>query len=107
MDTSIACGSSGSCGTRAARLTRSTIASMSSRPTMGQPASTRRSRPPRSPVHGQAARHADRLAGDERRIVAGEEADRAGNILRLADALHRNGADQGGAHLLAALVVAR
>ncbi len=58
-------------------------------------------------VHGQAARDADRLAGDERGIVACQEADHAGNILGLADALHRDGADQRGAHFLAALVVAR
>jgi len=57
-------------------------------------------------VHGQAARHADRLPGDESGIVAGQEAHRARNILGLADAFHRNGADQGRAHLLPALVVA-
>ena len=39
-------------------------------------------------------------------IVAGEEADRARDVLGLADALHRDGADQGGAHLLAALAFA-
>ncbi len=40
-------------------------------------------------------------------IIARKEADRNRNILGLADALHRDGADQGRAHLLAALVVAR
>ena len=38
-------------------------------------------------MHGQATRHADRLSGDESGIVAGEEANVAGNILRLANTI--------------------
>src|SRR5437868_2173175 len=53
-----------------------------------------------------ATSHADRLAGNEGGVVTGQEADRARDVLGLADALHRNGADQGGAHLLAALAFA-
>src|SRR5213078_1946252 len=59
----------------------------------------------RSAVHGQAARHADRLPGNECSIVAGQETDGARNILRLADALHRNGVDERRPHPLAALAL--
>lgn len=45
-----------------------------------------------SPRHRQAAGDAEHLAGDESRIVAGEEQDRAGQVFRLTNAPHRDGA---------------
>src|SRR6516164_6334723 len=45
-------------------------------------------------MHGEAARHADHLARDEARIVAGEKCDDAGNVLGLAQAAEGNGALQ-------------
>ena len=57
-------------------------------------------------MHGEATGDADRLSGDEARIVTRQEADDAWNILGLSDPLHRDGADESGADLLAALVVA-
>ena len=40
----------------------------------------------RSAVHRETARDAEHLAGDESGVVAGEEQDRAGQVVRLADA---------------------
>src|SRR2546426_3723716 len=48
-----------------------------------------------SAVHGQAARNADDLAGDEAGVVAREERNGAGQVLRLADAAERNGFGKG------------
>src|SRR5687768_7068615 len=56
--------------------------------------------------HGQAARNADYLAGDEARLLRGEEGDDAGNVIGLADALHRDGAHQGVVDLLAGFALA-
>ena len=49
-------------------------------------------RPFESSGHGEAARHAHHLAGDERGVVAGEEADGAVQVVRLAEAAERDGA---------------
>src|SRR5262245_2481551 len=46
----------------------------------------------RSPVHGEAARHADGLAGDIGRVVRQQERHDARIILRLAEPAHRDGA---------------
>ena len=56
--------------------------------------------------HRQAARHADHLAGDEAGLVGGEERDDAGDVVGLADALHRDGAHQRVVDLLPGVALA-
>src|SRR4051812_44006458 len=46
--------------------------------------------PPWSAGHGQAAGHAEHLSGDEGGVVAREEEDRAGQVVGLGDAAHRD-----------------
>ena len=48
----------------------------------------------RSAVHGQAAGDADHLARDEAGVVAAEEGDGAGQVIRLAQAAEAAGFDQ-------------
>src|SRR5437016_8160409 len=58
-----------------------------------------------SAMHRQSARDADRLAGDESPIVACQEGDHAGIIIRLADPAEWNRAHHRVHDLLAVLVV--
>lgn len=41
-------------------------------------------------MHGQSTGHADNLAGDQVRVVAGKKGHGARNVVRLAEALERN-----------------
>src|ERR1700723_338147 len=59
-----------------------------------------------SAVHGQTARDADRLAGHESGIVAGEVRDQARVIGGLPDAAERHAANHGIANLLTLLAAA-
>src|SRR5512145_1510119 len=60
----------------------------------------------RSAGHRQAARGADDLPGDEGGLVAGEEGDDAGEILRLAQAAERDRLGERALQLLALLAFA-